>query len=443
MKSKHIRFIILLASIALTGVLINQGFWINKEIQVQKNQVEIQKKNIALEKIQFENVVTLALVNVRDQLISLNDGLKELYLEPVQQITPNYFVVSFYDTINPTILENLLVEEFEQYNVQEKFEFGIYDCFTDSMIFDRYVDLSSSNHLRGSVNKNSIFKWDHDGHYFGVFFSEKENNQIIESLEISNSLIVSTLVIFLVLIILSYSITIILQQKRLSEIKNDFINNMTHELKTPISTISLSSEVLLKENIHESPKRIKQYAKIIQSEKNRLELLVEKVLQLAQLNKGEFNLTKEEADINALIKKCISSYELIINKRKGKITSELEAKNYVVSFDKMHLSNVISNLIDNAIKYSPEQPQINISTKDKNKGIEVVITDKGKGMTKEQCLLIFEKFYRVPTGSIHDVKGFGIGLYYVKFILHEHNGYIHASSKKNEGTVMTFWIPKK
>ena len=139
MKSKHIRFIILLASIALTGVLINQGFWINKEIQVQKNQVEIQKKNIALEKIQFENVVTLALVNVRDQLISLNDGLKELYLEPVQQITPNYFVVSFYDTINPTILENLLVEEFEQYNVQEKFEFGIYDCFTDSMIFDRYV----------------------------------------------------------------------------------------------------------------------------------------------------------------------------------------------------------------------------------------------------------------------------------------------------------------
>ena len=100
-------------------------------------------------------------------------------------------------------------------------------------------------------------------------------------------------------------------------------------------------------------------------------------------------------------------------------------------------------MIDNAIKYSPEQPQINISTKDKNKGIEVVITDKGKGMTKEQCLLIFEKFYRVPTGSIHDVKGFGIGLYYVKFILHEHNGYIHASSKKNEGTVMTFWIPKK
>ena len=175
MKSKHIRYIIFSASIALAGVLINQGFWINKEILVQKNQVKIQKKNIALKKEQFDYLVTLSLVNVRDKLISLNAELTELYLEPVQQITPNYFVVSFYDTINPIILENLLVEEFEQYNVQEKFEYGIYDCFADSMIFDRYVDLSSNQTKRGDVYNTSNFKWDHDGHYFGVFFSDKKD----------------------------------------------------------------------------------------------------------------------------------------------------------------------------------------------------------------------------------------------------------------------------
>ena len=443
MKSKHISFIIFLASIALAGVLINQGFWINKEILVQKNQVEIQKKNVAFKKEQFENVVTLSLVNVRDKLISLNAELTELYLEPVKQITPNYFVVSFYDTINPIILENLLVEEFEQYNVQEKFEYGIYDCFADSMIFDRYVDLSSNKTIRGDVNNTSNYKWDHDGHYFGVFFSEKKDPIIIESLELSSSLIISTLVIFIVLLILSYSIIVILQQKRLSEIKTDFINNMTHELKTPISTISLSSEVLLKEDISKNPERINQYANIIKNENNRLELLVEKVLQIAQLNKSEFSLKKEHLNMHELISKCIKSYELIIKNRNGIIDTQLDANNFIVNFDKTHLINVISNLIDNAIKYSPNDPKIIVSSKNSDNGIEVKIIDHGKGMNKEECKHIFEKFYRVPTGSLHDVKGFGIGLFYVDFILSEHKGFIKVKSELNKGTEMKFWIPIK
>lgn len=443
MKSKHISFIIFLASIALAGVLINQGFWINKEILVQKNQVEIQKKNVAFKKEQFENVVTLSLVNVRDKLISLNAELTELYLEPVKQITPNYFVVSFYDTINPIILENLLVEEFEQYNVQEKFEYGIYDCFADSMIFDRYVDLSSNQTIRGDVNNTSNYKWDHDGHYFGVFFSEKKDPIILESLELSSSLIISTLVIFIVLLILSYSIIVILQQKRLSEIKTDFINNMTHELKTPISTISLSSEVLLKEDISKNPERINQYANIIKNENNRLELLVEKVLQIAQLNKSEFSLKKEHLNMHELISKCIKSYELIIKNRNGIIDTQLDANNFIVNFDKTHLINVISNLIDNAIKYSPNDPKIIVSSKNSDNGIEVKIIDHGKGMNKEECKHIFEKFYRVPTGSLHDVKGFGIGLFYVDFILSEHKGFIKVKSELNKGTEMKFWIPIK
>ena len=442
MKNKQIRLIIFLASISLAGVLINQIFWVNKEILIQKKQIETQQKNLELEKAQFENLVTLSLVNVRDKLISLNDELTELYLEPVQQITPNYFVVSFYDTLNPIILENLIVEEFNQYNVQQKFEYGIYDCFADSIIFDRYVDLSSSKKMSGKSTNPATFKWDHDGHYFGVFFPDKKEIGTIQSLEMSESLVISTLVIFIVFLILSYSITIILKQKKLSEIKNDFINNMTHELKTPISTISISSEVLLSQSISEHPKKISEYAAIIKQENKRLELLVEKVLQTAQLSESEFTLQKEEGNIHEIIQKCVQSFGIIINTANGSLKTNFQATDPIIRMDKTHLINVISNLIDNAVKYSSNAPSIVISTSNIDNGIKVIVEDKGKGMSNEECKLIFDQFYRVPTGSVHDVKGFGIGLFYVKRILSKHGGKIEVKSEINKGTKMIFWLPK-
>ena len=442
MKNKQIRLIIFLASISLAGVLINQIFWVNKEILIQKKQIETQQKNLELEKAQFENLVTLSLVNVRDKLISLNDELTELYLEPVQQITPNYFVVSFYDTLNPIILENLIVEQFNQYNVQQKFEYGIYDCFADSIIFDRYVDLSSSKKMSGKSTNPATFKWDHDGHYFGVFFPDKKEIGTIQSLEMSESLVISTLVIFIVFLILSYSITIILKQKKLSEIKNDFINNMTHELKTPISTISISSEVLLSQSISEHPKKISEYAAIIKQENKRLELLVEKVLQTAQLSESEFTLQKEEGNIHEIIQKCVQSFGIIINSANGSLKTNFQATDPIIRMDKTHLINVISNLIDNAVKYSSNAPSIVIYSSNIDNGIKVIVEDKGKGMSKEECKLIFDQFYRVPTGSIHDVKGFGIGLFYVKRILSKHGGKIEVKSEINKGTKMIFWLPK-
>ena len=442
MKNKQIRLIIFLASISLAGVLINQIFWVNKEILIQKKQIETQQKNLELEKAQFENLVTLSLVNVRDKLISLNDELTELYLEPVQQITPNYFVVSFYDTLNPIILENLIVEQFNQYNVQQKFEYGIYDCFADSIIFDRYVDLSSSKKMSGKSTNPATFKWDHDGHYFGVFFPDKKEIGTIQSLEMSESLVISTLVIFIVFLILSYSITIILKQKKLSEIKNDFINNMTHELKTPISTISISSEVLLSQSISEHPKKISEYAAIIKQENKRLELLVEKVLQTAQLSESEFTLQKEEGNIHEIIQKCVQSFGIIINTANGSLKTNFQATDAIIRMDKTHLINVISNLIDNAVKYSSNAPSIVISTSNIDNGIKVIVEDNGKGMSNEECKLIFDQFYRVPTGSVHDVKGFGIGLFYVKRILSKHGGKIEVKSEINKGTKMIFWLPK-
>jgi len=236
MKSNSIRTIIILAVFALIGIITNHFFWINKEIKIQDNLLKIEQKNIQIEKSQFNNQVTLSLVNVRDELLSLNNEASGLYLEPVKQINLNYFVVSFYDTLNPDLLKNLLIEQFKEYNINEVFEYGIYDCFTDSIIFDRYVDLSSnSKHI--NMSGTELKKWDHDGHYFGVYFPERKDTSISSKENVSKSFYISSIVIVFITLIFAYAIVVILKQKRLSEVKTDFINNMTHELKTPISTI--------------------------------------------------------------------------------------------------------------------------------------------------------------------------------------------------------------
>jgi two-component system phosphate regulon sensor histidine kinase PhoR len=440
MKSKSIRIIIILAVIALVGVLTNHFFWINKEIKIQDNLLKIEQKNIQIEKSQFNNQVTLALVNVRDELLSLNIEASGLYLEPVKQINPNYFVVSFYDTLNPELLKNLLVEQFKEYNIKEVFEYGIYDCFTDSIIFDRYVDLSSSKELN-NMSGTELEKWAHDGHYFGVYFPERKNTSYSTKENISKSFYISSIVIVFITLIFAYAIVVILKQKRLSEVKTDFINNMTHELKTPISTIGLSSEVLLNKDIHKDPERIHRYAQIIKAENSRLESQVERVLQLAKLDKGEINLNKETINIEQLIKESVEVFRIYAEQNGGTITSSLDLENNSILADKVHITNIIHNLLDNASKYSPENPTIDVKALTLNNGISVSITDNGKGMNREQQRLIFDKFYRVPTGSVHDVKGFGLGLYYVKQIINQHGGKISVESELNKGSKFTFWLP--
>jgi len=440
MKSKSIRIIIILAVIALVGVLTNHFFWINKEIKIQDNLLNIEQKNIQIEKSQFNNQVTLALVNVRDELLSLNIEASGLYLEPVKQINPNYFVVSFYDTLNPELLKNLLVEQFKEYNIKEVFEYGIYDCFTDSIIFDRYVDLSSGKELN-NMSGTELEKWNHDGHYFGIYFPERKNTSVSSKENISKSFYISSIVIVFITLIFAYAIVVILKQKRLSEVKTDFINNMTHELKTPISTIGLSSAVLLNKDIHKDPERIHRYAQIIKAENSRLESQVERVLQLAKLDKGEINLKKETINIEQLIKESVEVFRIYAEQNGGTITASFDIKENKLLADKVHVTNIIHNLLDNASKYSPDNPTIDVKAFTLKNGISVSITDNGKGIKKEQQRLIFDKFYRIPTGSVHDVKGFGLGLYYVKKIINQHGGKISVESEINKGSKFTFWLP--
>lgn len=421
MSQKKIRMVILLATLSLIGIITTQFFWV-------KNAFNLQEK-------QFNERVQLALNNVARDILTINHDPSEL-INPVKQISSNYFIVSINDTVHPYLLETLLKNEFKRRNIDIDFEYVIYDCFTDSVVFGNFVSLSSSdrNQLQ---EKSKTMKWDRDGHYFGVYFPSK-NAYIVSNMGIW---VFSSSIIFLIIIFFSYTISVILKQKKLSEIKTDFINNMTHEFKTPISTISLSADVISNPQIINEPDRLKNYAKIIKEENERLRKQVDKVLQLATLEKDQLKLENEPVDIHELLINTKESLSLILKEKNGEIKLDLKAEKHKINADVVHLSNVFFNLIDNAIKYADKNPEIIISTKNEKNSIFISIKDNGIGIDKDYIKNIFEKFYRVPTGNVHNVKGFGLGLNYVQTIVKAYKGKVTVFSEPGKGSEFIIELP--
>ncbi len=245
----------------------------------------------------------------------------------------------------------------------------------------------------------------------------------------------------LLIAIFAYTLFIIFRQKKLSEIKNDFINNMTHELKTPISTISLASQMLQDETISNTPNTIAHISSVISQESKRLSYQVEKVLQMAIFNEGRLKLRLRELELNELVRNVISNFELRIKNKNGILNVDLKATNDTINGDEVHITNVVFNLLDNAVKYSNEIPEISVSTKSEKDSVVLSVADKGIGIAKEHQDQIFERFFRVPTGNVHNVKGFGLGLSYVKKIIDVHNGRITVESALNKGTAFSIYFP--
>jgi two-component system phosphate regulon sensor histidine kinase PhoR len=248
-------------------------------------------------------------------------------------------------------------------------------------------------------------------------------------------------VIIAALLFFAYAIFIILRQKRLSEIQKDFINNMTHEFKTPISTIGISANVLSNKEILNDPNRLANYAAIIADQNKRLENQIEKVLQVARIEQNKLNLKFEETDVHSLVSEVAENFNLNVKNLNGIIQMNLKAENYIVNADRLHLTNVVYNLLDNAVKYRKKEPLITIYTINKADDMILEIEDNGIGIEKKYIKKIYDKFFRVPTGNIHNVKGFGIGLNYVKNIIDAHKWKIKVESKPGEGSRFTITIP--
>ncbi|MBX2841033.1 MAG: HAMP domain-containing histidine kinase [Flammeovirgaceae bacterium] len=279
-------------------------------------------------------------------------------------------------------------------------------------------------------NKNTLY----------VYFPDEQSFIIKEMWLLLAS---SALFISLIIYCFGFAIHTIIKQKKISEITNDFISNMTHELKTPISTVSLATEALLDPDIRSLPNQSSRYLNIIKDENNRLFQQVEKVLQIARLDRGDFKLNLTQVNIHDAIDKALKNVMIQIEKREGNLKTSLKAENSVVEGDELHISNIIYNLLDNANKYSPEKPDICIETFNSREGIQMLISDKGLGIAKDMVNKIFDKFYRVPTGNIHNVKGFGLGLSYVRTMVEAHEGTISVKSELNKGTTFSIYLPFK
>ena len=274
--------------------------------------------------------------------------------------------------------------------------------------------------------------------YLKLYFPKRNTFLLKET----GFLVIPTVVLTAMLIgIFVFTILIILKQKKLSNIKNDFINNMTHELKTPISTISLASQMLRDNTVSNTPKTIEHISGIIFQESKRLTTQVEKVLQMAVFNEGKLKLKFKEVNINTLINSVVLNFELRVKSKNGELTSDLKANPAIIKGDEVHITNVLFNLLDNAVKYSKDEPRITISSEVKDNFLVVSVKDHGIGIQSEHVGQIFERFYRVPTGNVHDVKGFGLGLSYVKIIVEAHKGKIKVESALNKGTKFMIYFP--
>ena len=444
MNRYSLNTLILLGVISITGIMIIQGVWVRKTMELQDKNIAIQEKEDSLNLKEFSEQSHVALRNVLEEInISFSDS-SDLY-GAVKQIRSNRFMVDINEELQPFYLETLLKKAFYAQNINQDFVYGIYDCFTDSIVYGNLIEFNKESLYEptsledaGVTSENLSIK--NDGHYFTVFFPNVEAKPIVPVQFISPWIYIG-IIILLVLVFFFYSLMIILRQKKLSEVKSDFINNMTHELKTPISTISLSSEMLMRMKSTDDFEKIKRYAGIIFDENKRLEHQVERVLNVAKLDKDKLILNKEKINIKDILFQLQDSFELFQKNDGASLELDLMDGSHEVMADPVHITNVLHNLTDNAIKYSDKNPKVVISTRLSGKDIIIEFKDSGIGIRKEHLKSIFEKFYRVPTGNVHDVKGFGLGLFYVKLIIESHKGEISVQSTHGQGTTFTIRLP--
>ncbi|MEY3052824.1 MAG: hypothetical protein RLY31_2609 [Bacteroidota bacterium] len=418
MKNRTILQVVALGALAISGILAIQSYLLMHTWDAHQKE--------------FQEKVTIALQNVAKEFEKLGSTPPDYDL--INQVTSNYYVVNINDQIRANDLEFFLRRELEKVGLREDFEYGIYNCDTRKMAYGRYIGYTPSTPNRTVQPKEQLPVYNDYLYYFGVRFPNRLT-QILSNMRLT--LIFSAILLVTILFFL-YSIFIILRQKRLSEMQKDFINNMTHEFKTPISTIRIAADVFLLHPGIQQDKRLLQYADIIREQNLRLNNQVEKVLQLAKTERDNFRLTREPVDLHRLIHDTLGSFRVQVDRKGGSLQCHFLAVQPVVMADQLHLTNILHNLVDNAVKYSRGIPIISIRTFQNDQGrLTLTVEDQGLGIPKAYQDRLFEKFFRVPTGNVHNVKGFGLGLFYTKNVCTAHGWKITIDSVAGQGTTVT------
>ncbi len=421
MNRKVIRAIIFLTSISLVAAIITQLLWVRDAWQLKEDQ--------------FNSKVEIAMKSVVNQLMTSVDFLPADPYEFDDMFYQEH--VELLQVVNPEILDSLLLEEFTALRIDEKYAYGVYRQIDNTFVMGSYTKFPNEVLISNHWVSLTCLCQDYT-YLLSVYFPSQQSM-------IFNSMIVLPVMsgLFLMVLVFSFFFTIysLIRQKKLSEMKTDFVNNMTHEFKTPIATISVSSEMLTKDMVINDPERIKKYAKIIFDENARLKNQVEGVLQIAALDKDDFKLKMKELDVHEALTSCIKNYRVLINDRNGELLFNGYAINYKIMADRVHFTNIINNLLDNANKYSPERPLIEITTQNMNSLLQITVKDNGIGISPENQPHVFKKFHRLQSGDIHNVKGFGLGLYYVKTMVEEMGGEIYLESEPMKGSNFTINFP--
>ncbi|TVR73522.1 MAG: sensor histidine kinase [Marinilabiliales bacterium] len=340
------------------------------------------------------------------------------------------------DRLNVALLDSLIKKQMHNVGINLDYEFAVRNQDGEFVLKSKNFEERPEMFLRRLFPNDAFMFPNHIALYF-----PEQKSYILQSVGFMG--LSSTLLTLIILGTFAFTIYIIIRQKKLSEIKTDFVNNMTHELKTPISTISLASQMLRDNSIPFENKNFENISNVIHEESKRLGFQVEKVLQMAIFEKGRLRLKRQEVDVHDLISNVVNNFIIKVRNQNGEIIQKLNASEPVLKIDEIHFTNIIFNLLDNAVKYSNGITHITVGTKSTNNNFHLYIEDKGVGISKENQKRIFEQFYRVPTGNIHNVKGFGLGLSYVKKIVEEHNGRISIQSESKKGTRFDITIPLK
>jgi two-component system, OmpR family, phosphate regulon sensor histidine kinase PhoR len=405
MKNKHLRIIIVFGSFVIACLMVLQYYWFRKAFDVSEKQ--------------FDHSVQVALKKVADS-VSRNAGVRKL--------SSNFFFVETNSGLNSETVDTLLSAEFLKRGLKVDYEVGVYRADDDTLVYGNYVPSTRES----APGRGHLDNGEHIEKNFAVYFPGKRSYLAAQM----DVWIFSSGILVLMMGFFSYAIVSLLRERKFSELKNDFINNMTHEFKTPVTNIQIAAEILKAK----TDENTRIYVDILLKENRKLRDKIDRVL-LGASSDYQLRPAFETVDVHRLIADCAETFQLKIRERSGQIQLQFQAKSALVLADRELLTQAINNVIDNAEKYSPRAPRILVRTRDAGNGIEIDIVDSGIGIEPKMVKRVFDKFFRATDGNVHNVKGFGLGLSFVRSVIHSHRGNVRLLSELNMGTEVKIYLP--